>query len=85
MACEYVQGFFFAKPMPVAELDQLLQTQRVHKPRLLSGFFPQGKSHRILVIDESSHYAELIKESFGEHYDVLYVDTAEASLPLLGR
>lgn len=84
MDCEYTQGFFFAKPMPVAELDQLLQTQRVHKPRLLSGFFPQGKSHRILVIDESSHYAELIKESFGEHYDVLYVDTAEAALSLLG-
>ena len=83
MACEYAQGFFFAKPMPAAEFSQLLATQRVHKPRLLSGFFPQGKSHRLLVVDESPRYAELIKNSFGEFYDILYVDTSEAALALL--
>lgn len=83
MAYEYVQGFFFAKPMPPEEFASILHMQRVHRPRLLSSFFPQGKAHRILVVDESVNYANLIRKDFGDYYEILYVATAKAALELL--
>ena len=83
MTCEYVQGYFFAKPMPAEEFTDLLATKRVHKPRLLSSFFPQGKAHRILVVDESVNYANLVRKDFGEYYEIIYVATANAALQLL--
>lgn len=84
MTCEYVQGFFFAKPMSVPDFTLLLETQRVRKPHLLSSYFPQGKSHRILVVDESPSYAQLIKECFGDFYEILYAGTTAAAMELLG-
>ena len=83
MTCDFVQGFFFAKPMAAAEFTMLLETQRLRRPRLLSSFFPQGKSHRLLVVDESEHYANLIKETFGDFYEIIYVSTAAAAVELL--
>ena len=83
LTCDFVQGFFFAKPMPAEEFELLLSTQRLRGPRLLSSYFPQGKHHRILVVDENEHYANLIKTSFGDFYEIIYVDNPEAATELL--
>ena len=69
--------------MSAEEFTQLLETQRLRRPRLLSSYFPQGKSHRILVVDESERYANLIQKTFGDYYEIIYAGTATEAMGLL--
>ena len=72
IGCDYVQGYFFAKPMPVGEFEALLKTQvskyltppvasEEHKSSLL----------KLLVVDEDAGYRESVRQTFAGQYQVL--------------
>ena len=52
VGCDYVQGYFFAKPMPVTEFEELLNSQNRHRLNI-SPNTSHGEAviRRLLIVD----------------------------------
>lgn len=76
--CDYVQGYYFAKPMPVQEVEALRATQR-H----LADAVPvrnRDNACALLVVDEDAAYRDRVQCTFGEKYDIFTASSAEEAL-----
>ncbi|MGN0981973.1 MAG: EAL domain-containing protein [Candidatus Limivicinus sp.] len=85
LGCDYVQGYFLARPMPVEDYEKLLVTQPLcHKepePQAPCGTCPQ----RLLVVDEDAQYREKVCQTFSDRYRVLAVPDGESALDCLAQ
>ena len=80
IGCDYVQGYFFAKPMPEEEFEALLRKQPARRA------FPDARSmhgdsglQKLLVVDEDAEYRKRVAESFEGMYRVVEArDAGEA-------
>lgn len=82
VGCDYAQGYFFAKPMPVAQFEELLKKQK--KAPSVSGA-RRGAAHRnrLLVADEDAGYRNTVREIFSASYQVTEAESAEEALVCL--
>lgn len=79
VGCDYVRGYYFAKPMPAEEYEELLKQQKS------TAFDPDDQRSStsqscLLVADEDAEYRKVVKKTFAAHYQVIETDTAEKTL-----
>lgn len=81
IGCDYVQGYFFAKPMPEAEFMTLLETQR-SKCRDSGPKPPQNPeaARSLLVVDEDAAYRRMVCQTFEGQYQVLEASGVEEAM-----
>ncbi|MGM9524905.1 MAG: EAL domain-containing protein [Peptococcaceae bacterium] len=80
IGCDYVQGYYFARPMPGSDYETLLQDQ------VKTGTMPpvvhqrqESALRNLLVVDDDASYRELVRKTFAGQYQVLEAaDAAEA-------
>ncbi|MDO5390123.1 MAG: EAL domain-containing protein [Eubacteriales bacterium] len=81
MECDYVQGYYFAKPMPIEEYEELLESQSsqfVVQPMKVSQ--KETSMRSLLVVDEDDKYRAKVCNTFEGHYRVLEVSDAQSAL-----
>lgn len=68
IGCDYVQGYLFAKPMPVVEFEALMQEQEEDLRRRQSQW---GKRQTLLIADENPEYRDEARKTFQERFQLL--------------
>ena len=76
VGCDFVQGYFFAKPMPVESFDKLLKAQRIAKPKAINKLLAATGRRYLLVVDATREYMDKIAPSLSDRYGLLYAGNA---------
>ncbi|MGN0707889.1 MAG: EAL domain-containing protein [Faecalibacterium sp.] len=81
VGCDYVQGYYFAKPLPVREYEEFLkdyppqtQASTAETPKY------KAESYSLLVVDENAAYRQKVRETFEPQYHILEAADANSAL-----
>lgn len=91
--CDYVQGYYFAKPMPVQELEALLKEKQAAG---LQGEYENcdgphyGMRIRpmrqlLLIADEDPDYRKEVEQTFSKHFQIEHCTQADSALAFVSR
>lgn len=86
VGCDFVQGFFLAKPMPIAEYEKLLAVQSN------SSFVPcrENRSaiperYAVMIADEDASFCEKISLTFQDEYNVVRASDAQTAIDVFNK
>lgn len=78
IGCDYVQGYFFSKPIPVKEFEDLLQKAPILKMRLnRNRACDDLHIQQLLVVDEDPEYRSMVHRIFEEQFEVVEAFSTE--------
>ena len=85
IGCDYVQGYFFARPMPSEEFETLLRTQLPGRDGAAVKPEPEDDRLRLLVADEDPAYRESVRQVFEGQCRVLEAADMPRALEIIQK
>ncbi|MGN1414439.1 MAG: EAL domain-containing protein [Anaerovoracaceae bacterium] len=84
--CDYVQGYFFARPMPAVEFEELLKLQDTSRDvTSLQNMRHETTMRRVMVADEDDSYRAHVRREFEGQYDVIEATDAQTALTYIAE
>ncbi|HET6419965.1 MAG TPA: EAL domain-containing protein [Geobacteraceae bacterium] len=81
LGCDKIQGFYFSRPVPAAEFEQMLREDRRLDLPEKSGYPPE---RTVLLVDDEPQVIAMLKLMLGgEGYNVITAESADACFELL--
>ncbi|MGN0804296.1 MAG: EAL domain-containing protein [Candidatus Coproplasma sp.] len=86
VGCDYVQGYFLAKPMPVAEFENLLAVQRknlsvTHREALSV----LSDKYTVLIADEDENFRDKVNHTFNDEYNVIQTADVQTAIDSVNK
>ena len=86
ISCDYVQGYFFSRPIPKADFEELLKAHKCHKPTKLSIIRNEGEkceTKAIVIIDDDKDYSASVAKVFEKDYEVFIFESPDKALSFI--
>lgn len=86
ISCDYVQGYFFSRPIPKADFEELLKAHKCHKPTKLSIIRNEGEkceTKAIVIIDDDKEYSASVAKVFEKDYEVFIFESPDKALSFI--
>lgn len=83
ISCDYAQGYYFSKPIPCKDFEELLikEYQNSEQTEMDGRLLRQRLPEKILLVaDEDARYRDEIKKTFAGKYRVLETEDGESTL-----
>ena len=79
IGCDYVQGYFFAKPMPGEQFEEMLKQQgkETEQGAEVKSIVEKVGKRCIILIDEDKSYVTLVRQALGKEYYILEASSVE--------
>lgn len=82
--CDYIQGYYYARPMPADEFEEMLRSKACASQAEACGLRPaEGSARVLLAVDESEAYLDRVSQVFMGQYRVLRASDAQQALAIL--
>ncbi|MGN1040384.1 MAG: EAL domain-containing protein, partial [Candidatus Fimimonas sp.] len=85
VGCDLVQGYFFAKPMPVADFEKTLKEQREKTQNVA----PQQQQplglRTLLIVDDDEKFRQNVRKAFEGQYCVAEAANAKSALEFVAQ
>lgn len=85
--CDYVQGYYFARPMPCEDFEVLLKEQcnsEKHKAWQQSELEGKPSAQLLLIADEDDQYRSRVREEFKSRYEIVEASDVGSALACIG-
>lgn len=86
ISCDYVQGYFFSRPIPKADFEELLKAHKSHKPTKLSIIRNEDEkceTKAIVIIDDDKEYSASVAKVFEKDYEVFIFESPDKALSFI--
>lgn len=83
IGCDCIQGYFFARPMPASEFEELLRTYRIRQNVIPESMPEKHRLPTILIVDENAAYVKAVRDALGEFYYFVEADNADSALSVI--
>ena len=86
VGCDYIQGYFLAKPMPEEEFEKLLAGQRKSPtlPHRVS-LSDLSEKYTVLVADEDAAFSDNVSRNFNDEYNVIQAADAKTVIDCVNK
>lgn len=81
IGCDFAQGYYFSKPIPCKEFNQLIKAHRsADEPDRQHGIRESSYNQQLLVIDEDAGYREEVRSTFEKKFQIIEMSNEEDAL-----
>ncbi len=77
IGCDYVQGYFLSKPLPVSDFETLLAAQPREVVIAEEKGVAETETYSVIVADEESSYRDRVSRLFHGEYNVIHASDAQ--------